>query len=62
MRKFWLGMGFMAVGAVLGWKGIDTGSDLVGLSTIIGAIAGGLFGVIYGNIKEHQSSGVGPKS
>lgn len=54
MRKFWLGVCFMLIGGVLGWKGIDSGSDLVGLSTIIGALAGGVFGVVYGNIKEHQ--------
>jgi hypothetical protein len=57
MRKFWLGIGFMCVGGVLGWKGIDTGSDLVGLSTIIGAIAGGLFGVVWGNAQEHRANG-----
>ena len=32
-------------------------SDLLGLSTVIGAIAAGTFGLVWGNVKEHQAAG-----
>jgi hypothetical protein len=59
MRKFWLGFVFMLVSGFVTFASL-TGThepDLIGIATVIGAIAGGLFGVIYGNIKEHQANG-----
>lgn len=29
--------------------------DWIGLATVIGAIATGVFGLVWGNVKEHQS-------
>jgi len=58
MRKFWLGFMFMVVSGFITWASL-TGNhepDLVGLATVIGAIAGGVFGVVWGNVKEHQAS------
>ena len=30
--------------------------DYIGMSTVIAAIAAGLVGVVWGNVKEHQSA------
>jgi outer membrane lipoprotein SlyB len=57
MRKFWLGVIFMFVSGFVTYASL-TGThepDLVGLATVIGAIAGGVLGVVWGNVKEHQS-------
>lgn len=55
MRKFWLGVSFMTVSGVLSWAAIQHGTDLVGLATVIGAIAGGVFGVVWGNSQEWKA-------
>lgn len=57
MRKFWLGIGFLACSTFIVWAGIGQGSDLVGLATVIGAQAGGILAIVWGNVKEHQSNG-----
>ena len=36
------------------YAGIREGADLVGLSTVVAALAGGTFGVVWGNIKENS--------
>ena len=58
-RKLILGLAFLACSTFVSYAGINQGSDLVGLATIIGAIAGGVFGLVWGNVKEHQSNGNG---
>lgn len=30
-------------------------ADYVGLSTVIGTMAAGVFGLVWGNVKEHQT-------
>jgi hypothetical protein len=57
MRKFWLGVIFMVCSTFITHSGIGQGTDLVGLATVIGALAGGLFGIVWGNVKEHQANG-----
>ena len=56
-RKLILGLAFTVASTWITLAGITQGSDLVGLATVIGAIAGGVFGVVYGNIKEHANGG-----
>jgi uncharacterized membrane protein YjjB (DUF3815 family) len=55
MRKFWLGMAFLAVSGYLVYVGIKQGSDLLALSTVIGAQAAGVLAIVWGNVKEHQN-------
>jgi len=55
-RKLILGCFFIAASALIAYCGIRSGSDLVGLATMIGAMAGGTFGVVWGNLKEHQAN------
>ena len=55
LRKVIIGLAFIAGATFIIYTGIKLGSDLLGLSTVIGALAGGVFGIIYGNIKEHQA-------
>lgn len=57
MRKFWLGMAFLACSTFIVFAGIKQGTDLVGLATVIGAQAGGILAVVWGNVKEHASNG-----
>jgi len=57
MRKFWLGIVFMLVSGFITYASL-TGAhdpDLVGIATVIGAMAGGVFGVVWGNVREHAS-------
>lgn len=58
-RKLILGIAFLACSTFIAWAGIIQSSDLVGLATIIGAMAGGTFGLVWGNVKEHQADGGG---
>ena len=51
-RKLIMGVAFMLCSTFLVWQGIRSGVDLLQLSTPIGAMAGGLFGVVWGNVKE----------
>lgn len=53
-RKLILGIVFLLCVTFLSYVGITRQSDLLGLSTVIGAISAGVFGIVYGNIKEHQ--------
>jgi len=55
LRKVIIGLAFIAGATFIIYTGIKTGSDLLGLSTVIGALAGGVFGIIYGNIAEHKA-------
>mgnify|MGYP001579326869 CR=1 FL=1 len=57
MRKFWLGAIFIAASTFIITTALNGQHppDLIGLATVIGAIAGGLFGIVWGNVKEHQA-------
>ncbi len=55
MRKLILGLAFLACSTFICYAGIKQGSDLVGLATVLGALAGGTFGIVWGNVKEHES-------
>jgi len=55
-RKLVLGITYLIITAGLTFAGIRAGTDLVSLSSTIAIIGGGLFGVIYGNVKEHQAN------
>jgi hypothetical protein len=64
-RKFWLGfilgLAFLAVSLVLGYTAMTVAPQvpLVGLSTVIGAIAVGLGSImatfVWGNAKEYEA-------
>ena len=54
-RKVILGVIFLLCSSFLIWQGIRSGTDLVGLATVIGAMAGGVLGVMWGNAQEHKS-------
>ena len=53
-RKLTLGIFFIVCSSLLIYAGIREGADLVGLSTVVAALAGGTFGVVWGNIKENS--------
>jgi len=55
-RKVIIGIAFIGGATFIAWAGIRSGSDLIGLATVIGAIAGGVFGIVWGNAKEHQAN------
>jgi len=55
LRKVIIGIAFIAGGTFVAYAGIRNGSDLVGIATVIGALAGGTFGIIWGNAQEHKS-------
>jgi len=60
-RKTILGTSFLACCTFIAYAAL-TGThepDLIGLSTFIGAMAGGMFGVVWGNVKEHQAKANG---
>ena len=54
-RKLILGVVYMLSSTFLVWQGIRAGVDMMQLSTPIGAMGVGMFGVIWGNVKEHES-------
>jgi len=54
-RKLILGLVFMGCATFLAYSGIQEGSQLTGVASVIGALAAGVFGVVYGNLKEHQA-------
>ena len=56
-RKLILGLAFLGCTTFISSAGINQGTDLVGLATVIGAIAGGVFGLVWGNVKEHAANG-----
>ena len=58
MRKFYLGLGFLACTTFLTAVAIFQKTDLLGLSTVIGAMAGGVLAIVWGNVKEHLANGV----
>jgi len=53
-RKTILGIAFLLVTGFLSYQGIVNKSDLLGLSTVIGAISAGVFGLVWGNVQEHR--------
>jgi len=55
-RKLILGSVFILCSSILAFAAIRSGTDLVGLSTVIGAMAAGVGVVVYGNIKENNGS------
>ena len=59
-RKLTLGLAFLACATFIVYVGIGAGSDLLGLSTVIGAIAAGVFGLIWGNVQEHAAKNGNP--
>jgi len=54
-RKVIIGIAFIAGSTFIAYAGIRNGSDLVGIATVIGALAGGTFGIIWGNAQEHKA-------
>ena len=58
LRKVLIGLAFIGAGTFISYAGIRSGSDLIGLASVIGAIAAGTFGIVYGNIKEHQADAI----
>ena len=55
-RKLVLGIAYLASVTFVAITALSQPvTDYVGVASIIGAIGGGLFGVIYGNVKEHQA-------
>lgn len=56
LRKVILGFAFIGSATFLGYAGIKEHSELLGLATIIGAIATGVGALVYGNIKENQAN------
>lgn len=54
-RKLLLGMAFLACATFIAYAGIVNKSDLVGLATIIGAMAAGVLSIVWGNAEEHKA-------
>ena len=55
MRKFWLGIAFLVAASFIGYAGIVNHSDLVGLATVVGAMAAGTFSIVWGNAQEWKA-------
>jgi Na+-transporting NADH:ubiquinone oxidoreductase subunit NqrE len=55
LRKVILGLAFIGASTFLGCTGIKEHSELLGLATVIAAIATGVAALVYGNIKENQA-------
>jgi uncharacterized membrane protein YjjB (DUF3815 family) len=55
MRKLILGLAFLGCATFIVYAGIQEKSDLVGLATVIGALAGGTFGIVWGNTQEWKA-------
>lgn len=60
VRKVIIGLAFIAAGTFISVAGIRSGSDLIGLASVIGAIAGGVFGIVWGNAQEHKAASAAP--
>ena len=58
-RKIIIGLAFLAGATFISYEGIKNGSDLLGVGTVIGAIAGGVFGIVWGNAQEHKAENSG---
>lgn len=56
LRKVILGFAFIGAATFISYTGIKEHSELLGLSTIIGAIAAGVAALVYGNVKENQAN------
>lgn len=55
-RKTAMCFAFLACTTLLTYKAMQrTEPDLIGLSTVIGAIAAGVGALVWGNVKEHQA-------
>lgn len=54
-RKVIIGLAFICASTFLINAGIKEKSELLGLASVIGALAAGTFGIIYGNMQEHKS-------
>lgn len=55
-RKTVMCFAFLACTTLLAYKSLQLAEpDLVGLSTVIGAIAAGVGALVWGNVKEHQA-------
>ena len=54
-RKMLLGLVFLSCATFIAYAGIVNKSDLVGLATIIGAMAAGVLSIVWGNVKEHEA-------
>lgn len=63
-RKFWLGVAFLAVstGMTVYMTLRMPSPDFIGLATVIGAQAGGVLAIVWGNAKEHQAKAGSPKA
>lgn len=59
-RKLILGLAFIGCATFLIWAGIREHSDLIGLSTVIASLAGGVLAVVWGNAKEHAAKASTP--
>jgi len=57
MRKVIVGETFLLVSGFLVFTALRqiTAPDLVGLSTVIAAMAVGVGAIVYGNVKEHEA-------
>lgn len=55
LRKVIIGLAFIGCSTFLCYAGIKEKSELLGLATVIGAIAGGVLAIVYGNVKENQA-------
>ena len=61
LRKVIIGLAFVGASTFLGYAGIKEHSELLGLATVIGAVASGVLAIIWGNTKEHESAAAQPK-
>lgn len=53
-RKIILGVVFLLCATFLGWRGMEGGTPMMDLATVIGAMAGGTFGVVWGNVRAKE--------
>lgn len=53
-RKLVLGVCYILSSTFLAYTGIRHGTDLVGVSTVIGAMGAGVFGVVWGNLQSKK--------
>lgn len=60
LRKVIIGLAFIAAGTFICFTGIKEKSELLGLASVLGALAAGVFGIIYGNVQEHKYSPLTP--
>ena len=55
-RKLILGLAFLCCSTFLVHTAIQEGAALTGVATTLGAMSAGVFGLVWGNVKDYQQA------